>query len=175
MKFLNAFLSSTLLLGTLGIGLSQTVMANTQFTWSVQNAKEYAFQNAPLKQDITNIPAEDPYHFGLNRTLVKKSHPAATVFKHGEGYIIEYPDDTLLDYTYHGALRRVTFRENQDFPKRAYTYSYPYGQLERITLLIGPKEMYEFQANGQHLIMHCINNRCFNPEGLLLDNPFEIL
>jgi hypothetical protein len=96
------------------------------------------------------------------------------VYKYGQGYMVEYPDDTLLDYNYHGALKRVTFRENNDFPKRAFTYSYPMGQLERVSLLTGPKEVYEFQANGQYLIMHCINNRCFNPEGMIIDNPLSI-
>lgn len=160
-------------------------------TWTVDEAREAAFKNAPTYADMSNYRSVDP-DIIENRILINKGGGevklpdgvkqisvfgnggyavAIYYFRDAEIYKAGYEPPSFY-YLNNGALISVSYELKTGNIAKSYKYAYGnyfapqyrHGQLMRVSISTEADGDYMFHPDGT-LSAHWVNEKCYNADG----------
>jgi hypothetical protein len=171
-----------------GVSAQQIFKATVEKQWSVDLARQEAFEDLQIKQDLSLFNPVDPFWLKNKKALLMNAQTSANrrLIKYSDNcYSVRIYDDKNFDKVFYysptGELEEVDFDifEKQInsvaefikaeetlhcFPCKKYKYTYPEGKLIEIIIEVSTYNQYGFRPDGT-LKYHWSGNTCFDEEG----------
>lgn len=172
------WITALLLLVAIPAFAQEPFMVQVQKTYSVDTARQEAFENLKPWVDLSGVQSIDPNLIENRRSVQAGGGEAGdrsiTVFNSGFYTVSAICDLAGYTYTAAGQLFSVDYTSSPayhsagmceaTFPAKSYKHLYPSGQLARVSLYVSDHEAFMFLPDGT-LDAHWVKNKCFNANG----------
>lgn len=162
--------------GLLVILLSHTLTASAELiqggvskSWTIDSARQEAFNNAQMHRDLSQFPAMDPYYSNSQKARVEHREHIGNIYYtfFASGHYSVDPLDRPYSFYFEpdGRLLYVEYDTvKRHYPSKAYKYKYPSGELETTSLSVDFDESFIFNPDGT-LLGHWKHQNCYLADG----------
>ncbi len=175
---------------SLPVSAQQPLQARIEKSWTVETAKQEAFNGAKQWVDLSWASPTDPnwrenFRAACSQGLITYEDRQVEAFYDPDGSlesygVTRYDDNKAFRYDIYGKLFAVTFFEFNEnistfgehlktkiYPTKAYMHSYQNGKLVLTGLSTSYRDNYGFYPTGE-LASHCINDTCYDATGQII-------